>query len=161
MTNQSTTRRGVTSLEVVMAVSIAGVIIAYAGNVIAQFVSSARDVTSQTQALYLAEEGLELIRFIRDEDWSDITSLPLATTRYLNITATDIEPSTSPEIIGDFTRSFQVTNVYRNSSTDDIVASTTGGSVADPDSKYVTVSVSWDTPTTTVSLTSILTNISP
>lgn len=161
MTNQSTTRRGVTSLEVVMAVSIAGVIIAYAGNVIAQFVSSARDVTSQTQALYLAEEGLELIRFIRDEDWSDITSLPLATTRYLNITATDIGPSTSPEIIGDFTRSFQVTNVYRNSSTDDIVASTTGGSVADPDSKYVTVSVSWDTPTTTVSLTSILTNISP
>lgn len=152
--------RGVTSIEVAFGVSIVAVILVFAMYAIADFINGARDVTEKTQALYLAEEGLELIRFARDEDWADISAIPLNTTRYIAASSI-ITATTTPEVIGEFTRSFTVQNVYRDNSTDDIVASTTGGSSADADSKYVTVAVSWGTPTSTVSLTSILADISP
>jgi hypothetical protein len=153
--------RGVTSLEVVIGVSIAGIIIAYSANAITQFLNSARTVATETQALYLAEEGLELLRYVRDNDWDDIDSLSLSTPHYFDIASATIGTTATPEVIGDFTRSFILTNVYRDTSTDDIVASTTGGSAADPDSKYVMVSVGWGTGGENVSLTTILTNIAP
>ncbi len=150
---------GVTSIEVVLGVSLAGIIIVYSATSIVQFINTARDVTVKTQALYLAEEGLELVRFIRDNDWTEISSLSLGSTEYLAVTGSDVSVSGAPEVIDEFTRSFSIENVYRNSSTFDIVASTTGGSVADPDAKYVTATVSWGNPTKSVSLTTILTNI--
>lgn len=155
-----TRNRGVTSIEVVVGVSIAGIVLVYAMYTITTFINSARDVGIRTQALYLAEDGLELIRFMRDDTLSTFMSVPLDTTRYLNITSTDVLPTVTPEIIGDFTRSFTISNVYRDSSTDDIVASTTGGSIADTDSKYVTVRVGWGTGEE-VSLSTILADIEP
>jgi type II secretory pathway pseudopilin PulG len=153
--------RGITSIELVFGVTIVGIILVYSMNSIAQFVNSARDVTEKTQALYLAEEGLELTRFMRDNNWTYVSAIPLNTTRYLaTSTGATILVSTTPEVIGSFTRSFTVQNVYRNSN-DDIVASTTGGSTADTGSKYVTMMVSWGTPTKSVSLTTILANIAP
>ncbi len=150
---------GVTSIEVVLGVSLAGIIIVYSATSIVQFINTARDVTVQTQALYLAEEGLELVRYVRDNDWTDISALSLGSTQYLSVTSSDVTITGTPEVIDEFTRSFSVQNVYRNSSTFDIVASTTGGSVSDPDAKYVTATVSWGNPTKSVSLTTILTNI--
>jgi type II secretory pathway pseudopilin PulG len=154
-------KRGITSLEVVIGVSIAGIVIAFAANAIMLFLNSAREVTAQTQALYLAEDGLELLRYVRDENWNDVSSLSLGTTHYLSVTPTDVVTSGTPEVIDEFTRSFQVQNVYRNSSSDDIVASTTGGSVADTNAKYVTVTVNWGSPTENLSLTTILVNLNP
>jgi type II secretory pathway pseudopilin PulG len=153
--------RGITSIEVVIGVSIAGVVLVYAMYAITQFINSARDVGDHTQALYLAEDGLELVRFMRDKNWSTFDSIPLNTTRYISISSTDILPTATTETIGNFTRSFQVSNVYRNTSTDDIVASTTGGSAADPESKYVTMTVSWGASGETVSLSTILVNLNP
>lgn len=153
-------RRGVISIEMVVGVSIAGLILVYAMYTVAQFVNNAHVVSEKTQALYLAEDGLELIRFIRDEAWSNVSSLPLNTARYLEVTASAVSVTTTPETVGEYSRSFTLSNVYRDSD-DDIVASTTSGSVADPDSKYVTVNVTWDGGTESVSLTSILADITP
>jgi type II secretory pathway pseudopilin PulG len=155
------TRQGITSIEVVIGVSIASIVLVYAMNALSLFINSARDVGIRTQALYLAEDGLELMRFMRDTDWATFSGIPLNTTRYLDISSTAILPTTAVETVGDFTRSFQVSNVYRNSSTDDIVASTTGGSVADSESKYVTVTVGWGTTGDAVSLSTILVNLDP
>ena len=154
-------QRGVTSLEVVIGVSIAGVILVYATYAVMEFINSARDITEKTEALYLAEEGLELVRFIRDESWSNISSLPLNTTRYLAVTSSSVSVTTTPEVIGNFTRSFRIEDVYRNSSNDDIVASTTGGSIGDDNSKYVDMTVSWGSGSSSVLLTTILTDIEP
>jgi type II secretory pathway pseudopilin PulG len=160
-TTLHTGEHGITSLEVAIGVSIAGIVIAFAANAIMLFLNSARDVTVQTQALYLAEDGLELLRYVRDEDWNSVSSLAVNTTYYLDVTPTVVSATGVPEVIDEFTRSFQVQNVYRDSSTDDIVASTTGGSVADTSTKYVTVTVSWGSPTESLSLSTILTNLNP
>lgn len=150
--------RGLTSLEVVVGAAIAGIIVAYAADAIATFVSSARDISDETQALYLAEEGLELARFMRDNDWNNIDALSLGAPHYFAVSATSITTTTTPETIQGFSRSFSIDDVYRNGS-DDIVASTTGGSTADDNAKYVTVTVSWGSPAKSVELTTILADI--
>lgn len=154
-------RRGITAVEAVIGLSIAGLMLTYAAHAIVTFISSARAVTEKTQALYLAEDGLELLRFVRDNDWSNVSGLSLGTPHYLDVASTYVRATTTPETIGDFSRSFTLRNVYRNSSTDDIVASTTSGAVADPDSKYVTMTVSWDGGTESVALTGILADLEP
>jgi hypothetical protein len=140
-------------------VSIAGLILVFTLYSIMEFINSAHDVNEKTAALYLAEDGLELVRFMRDNDWDTIDGFALNTTAYLEVTSTGAVPTTTPEVLDSFTRSFVIENVYRNTSSDDIVASTTSGSAPDTDSKYVTMSVSWGTPIKNVSLTTILTNI--
>lgn len=154
-------RRGVTLIEVVIGVSIAALVLVFTTHALMQFVNVGRDVSEKTAALYLAEEGLELIRFERDEAWSEISGLSTASTHYLNATTTGVAITNSPETIDGFSRSFRIQNVYRNSSTDDIVASTTAGSVADTSAKYITVTVSWASGAKSVSLTSILANLDP
>lgn len=135
--------KGITIIEVAFGVSIAGIIIVYVFGAVNLFINSAHEVTKQTQALYFAEDGLELLRYVRDGNWATLSGIPLNTTRYLAVASSTVSVSTTPEVFGDFSRSFTVNNVYRDSSTDDIVASTTGGSVADTNSKYVTMTVSW------------------
>lgn len=151
--------RGVSSIEVVIGVTIAGVVLIYSANAVSGFVNNARDVTLKTEALYLVEEGIELVKFVRDNSWITISSLPLNTTRYLVVGSSSISITTTPETVDGFLRSFTVRNVYRDATTDDIVASTTSGSVADTGSKYITMSVSWSSPKTTVSIETILADI--
>lgn len=158
-TLQKITKLGITSIEVVIGVSIAGIVLIYSANALYEFVNSARDITAKTEALYLAEDGLEIIRYIRDEDWTDISTIPLNTTRYLAISSTTALISTTPETVDGFSRRFTIQNVYRDAN-DDIVASTTGGSTADTRSKYVFMTVSWGTPVKNVTLTTILSDIS-
>lgn len=153
-------KRGFTAIEVVFGVSIAALILVFSTYSIMQFVNTGRDVTNKTQALYLAEEGLELARYIHDDSWSTISGLTQNVPYAFSVTPTTIGVTTTLENIGIFTRTFTVSNVYRNAQ-DDIVASTTPGSMVDTKAKYVTTNVRWGNPTTTVSLTSIIANIEP
>lgn len=161
MCTNVSTKKGVTSIEVVLGVAIAGIVLAYTMSAVGLFVNTAHSVSVHTQALYLASDGLELTRFIRDKSWVTFNAIPINTTRYITVSATSTSITTTPEVIGDFTRSFVISNVYRNTSTDDIVASTTGGSVADTETKYITVTVGWGVGGDSVSLTTILANIEP
>lgn len=150
--------RGLSSIEIVLGVSLAALILIFVTYAVVRFVNTGRDVSDRAQALYLAEEGLELIRFVRDEDWSNIGSLTGNTSYYLDIDPTSISITGAPETIDYFERRFWVSNVYRNAD-DDIVPSTTPGSVADPESRYVTVEVTGGTPERTITLSTILANI--
>lgn len=156
----STWRRGVTSLEVVIGVSIAAIILVFAVHSITEFVNVGRTTGEKTKAIYLAEDGLELLRYIRDNNWTNISGLSLNTTYYLNVTSTGASVTTATQTVDGYRRSFRLTSVYRNSG-DDIVASTTSGAVLDTHSKYVTMTVTWGTPTSTVAITSLLTEIDP
>lgn len=160
MQYQFYSQKGITAVEILIAVSIAAVVLVTASYSIFNFVNSAREVAEKTQALYLAEDGLELTRYVRDNAWTNISTLSLNTPYYLNATSSYVHITTSPETVGNFSRSIAFQNVYRNS-TDDIVASTTSGSVADDKSKYVTVTVTWGSPTKTVSLSGVLANLNP
>ena len=152
---------GIIAVEAVIGVSLAGLILVYSVYAINTYVNSGRDIAEKTQALYLAEDGLELIRYVRDNAWTKISSIPLNQTRYLETTNTGVSISVTPEILDGYTRSFTLDNVYREPGTYDIVASTTAGSVADTDSKYVTMTVRWGTPVKSVSLTTIIADIAP
>ena len=150
--------RGLSSIEIVLGVSLAALILVFVTYAVVRFVNTGRDVSDRAQALYLAEEGLELLRFIRDEAWSDIGNLTVNTSYYLDVNPSAVSITGTPESIGYFDRRFWVANVYRNGS-DDIVPSTTPGSTADPQSRYVTVEVTGGTPERTITLTSILADI--
>ena len=63
--------RGMGLLEVVVSVSIVAVVLVFFSNTFVQFINTGKQVTEKTQALYLAEEGLELMRFVRDYNQKD------------------------------------------------------------------------------------------
>jgi hypothetical protein len=155
------THRGVTSIEIAIGVSIAALVLIFATNAIALFVNANRTASEKTKALYLVEDGLELVRYLRDGSWSTLSSLSANTTYYVSVGSTSIGITTVPQVVDGYTPSFRISNVYRDTTTRDIVASTTGGSVADTSSKYVTMTTTWGAPTSTLAITSILTEIDP
>lgn len=152
--------RGVAAVEVVIGVSIAALVLIFATNALVLFLNAGRTASEKVKAIYLVEDGLELLRFVRDDSWNSISSLSVNATHYLQVTPSTVTVTSAPQLIDGYTRSFRISNVYRNAS-DDIVASTTPGSTADQSAKYVTMTVTWGTPTSTVALTSILTDIDP
>ncbi len=154
-------RRGFTALETAIGVSLVALVLTFVMTTVAQFINTGRTTTQKTQALYLAEETLELVRFVRDVSWTNISSLTNGTTYYIRVASGAVSVTTTPQIAAGFTRSFVISNVYRNATTDDIVASTTGGSVADTSTKYVTARVVGGNPTSTVSLTTIIADLDP
>lgn len=122
------------------------------------FLNTRAELLLKTQSLYLAEEGLEVLRYLRDEDWSVLgTELSTDTTYYLLAGSDEVGTTTVPEVIdGTFTRSFVLRDVYRDDVTTDVSAGGAGTSI-DSDAKEVEMSVFYGTGTTT--LTTILTNL--
>lgn len=153
--------RGVTAIEIAIGVSIAAAVLVFAANTIGLFVNANRTVSEKTKAIYLAEDGLELLRFVHDGSWSTISALSSNTTYYVYATSSTVGITTTPKTIDGYTRSFRISNVYRNNTSNDIVASTTGSAVADTSSKYITMTVAWGAPTSTIAVTTILVNLNP
>jgi hypothetical protein len=152
--------RGVTAVEIAIGVSIASLVIVFAVQTIGLFVNANRVASEKTKAIYLTEEGHELLRWLRDGSWNTISALSTNNTYYFVTSTTSIGLTTTLQNNGGYVRSFRLQNVYRNSS-DDIVASTTGGAIADTSAKYVTMTTTYGNPTTSVSITTILAEIDP
>lgn len=103
----------------------------------------------QVQASFLLEEGAESVKIIRDNSWSNISSLNTATNYYLSFNNTNntYSISTTPNTIDSFfTRSIVFSDVRRDSN-DDISATGT----VDAGTKMVTVTVSWPSAGVTLS----------
>lgn len=152
--NRKIHKNGVSAVEILIGVAIVSLILVFSSHAIARFTNIGRDLAEKTQTLYFAEEALETVRFARDEQWSNISGLTDGTTYYLSISTTTVSITGTPEIVEGYTRSFAVDSVERDGN-DDIVVSGT----PDPNSKYVTATVSWGVPTTSVSLTTIVADI--
>ncbi len=149
--------QGVSLVEVLIGISIISVLLVVIGYSINTYVSARAALLNDTKATYLAEEGLEIVRAVRDNDWNTIDALPTNTTRYLNVSTTTFSIVTTPEVIdGQFYRQFIVRPVYRNAS-DDIVASTTVGATSDDGSRQIDMYVGGPSGTTT--LQAIITNL--
>ncbi|USN87370.1 MAG: prepilin-type N-terminal cleavage/methylation domain-containing protein [Candidatus Nomurabacteria bacterium] len=140
---------GFSLIEVILGVSIITIIGIFVGLSVTQFSSTRNTILSETKKIYLAEEGYEIIRLLRDETWTNISSLSLDTTYFLDISTTTLAISGTPEIINnDYTRSFSLQYAYRDGS-NDIVASSTPGATADVDMRKVFIYVSDGKSTTT------------
>jgi type II secretory pathway pseudopilin PulG len=159
----TTKKLGMGLVEVVVAVAILGTALGSIIITYSYYITAALQNTEVIKATYLAEEGMEAIRILRDDDWdANIAPLSMGTDLYLTYATTTKTWSvtTSPAnnyVDGKYMRTVRMDRVSRNSS-QDIVAS--GGTV-DADIKYVEVTVAWQEgeATTTRSLAAYITNL--
>jgi type II secretory pathway pseudopilin PulG len=148
---------GVTLVEVVIGIGIISVSLVAIGLSINTYVAARSALLNNLKATYLAEEGYEIIRAVRDTNWNTIDALSANGTYYFDVSGVAPVINTTPEIIDtDFRRSFVVREVYRNGS-DDIVSSTTPGAVIDDGSRQFDIFVGGPNGTTTFQ--AILSNI--
>ncbi len=112
------------------------------------------------QASFLLDEGMEVMRLTRDQNWNSILGLQVGTNYTPSFNAStsawSLTTTISP-VDNIFYRTIQVANVNRGA-TSDIVSS---GGTLDTNTKKITVSVSWwnDGATTTKQLVGFLTNL--
>lgn len=152
-----TRQSGITLIEVLIAISIITAMLVAVGLSVTAYVDARADLLDDMKAVYLAEEGYEVLRALRDEDWNTLDTLSLDTTYYFDLATTTLAVGGTPEVIdGSFTRSFALREVYRDSD-DDITASTTTGATVDTEILEVEVTVVG--PTGTTSMKSLLSNI--
>ena len=157
MFKKQTNKRGVALVEVLIGVSLITIVVAFVGLAVTQFVNIRNVILSDTKKMYLAEEGYEIIRFLRDENWSNISGLTNNTYYFLQVSTTTVSIGGSSELIdGMYNRSFLVQPVYRNNS-GSIVAANGAGAALDSDTKKLIVYVSDVNGTTSVS--ALLTNL--
>lgn len=149
--------RGIALVEVLVAVTILLLMLVALALSVTGYVDARKELINETKATYLANDGYEILRAVRDTNWITLKNLTIGTTYYLSVSTTTLAVSNTPEIInGSFRRSFVVQALYRDSN-DDIVSSTTPGAVSDTNSREIRISVAG--PTGTTSLSGILTNI--
>lgn len=136
--------RGFGLLEIIIAVAIiAGSLFALA-EVSTLAVRITQAALAEQQAVFLAEEGIENARLTRDTSWAKLLA------------------SSGTETINTFTRAVTLEDVYRRNSDDDIVpTSSSDPKTLDPNTKKVTVTVSWQTQkgTANTTLSAYLTNL--
>lgn len=150
------TQSGVALVEVILGISIITAMLVAVGFSVMAYVDARAALLDDARALYLAEEGYELARILRDEDWNTIDALALDTLHFFSVTTTTIAVSTSLEQIDDLYRGFELAAAYRDSD-DDLTDASDPSATVDPDVRLLTVYV-WD-GTATTSLPAVLTNL--
>ncbi|MCI0619940.1 hypothetical protein L0Y40_02835 [Candidatus Wolfebacteria bacterium] len=137
---KQTPQYGVGLIEVVVGVAVVVIVLLGLVGAYVTFVRTARHNTELLKATYLLQEGIEAVRIIRDNGWSNIDALANTTTYYLAFDEGTWVATTTPEVIGSFTRSILLSEVRRNNATFDIEP--TGN--LDDRSRALSVTVSWE-----------------
>lgn len=135
-------KKGIGLIEVLIATFIFTIILG--GLIVASniYLSGARDNLYSTKAAYLAEEGIEAVKIIRDADWTNISSLLNGTDYYLYFDSglSIWKATTTPSFIDlQYERKINLNAVNRDFE-GRIVQS---GGVQDDRTKKLTVSISW------------------
>ncbi len=148
---------GFALVEALVAAAMLSTILAFS---VSAYLLSAQIATSNgagVEAAFLADEGVDAVRVLRDKSWStNIATLSVGTTYHLAWSGSTWNATTTDSYIDTiFERSFILSDVYRDGNSD-IAASGT----LDSNTKKVTVNVSWfqKGATTTRSFTVYITN---
>lgn len=154
------TKKGLTVIEVIVASAVFSAAVVSIGGAYNYFSRVAYRNTASVQAAFLAEEGVEAVRILRDYSWSgNIAGLTNGTTYRLTWNGTRWGTTTSATLIDNqFDRTFVLSAVNRDGSFDVV---TSGGSL-DTGTRKVTVTVSWYLPgdgTSTKSVEAYISNI--
>lgn len=125
-------------VEIIVAVAIIVLSVLAAMTVTQKSISVSRQALHVSQATFLLEEGAEVVRVLRDNAWSNISSLSVGTNYYPTFSSS-WTLSTSPSTVDIFTRTVTIANVNRDATSGDIITS----GVDDPGTKLITVTISW------------------
>jgi Tfp pilus assembly protein PilV len=131
--------RGFMMVEVIIAVSIIVVSVLAIMAVAQKSIYVSRQALHVSQATFLLEEGAEVVRILRDNSWNNISSLVNATDYYPSFSES-WSLSTTPSVVGIFTRKVNIASVNRDASTGDISVS----GIDDAGTKLITITVSWN-----------------
>ena len=131
---------GISAIEAVIGISLLALVLLFSIDTIGRFVRTGAATVEKTQALYLTEEMLEAVKFIRDTRWATFQSLSLNQDLYITRSGSTMSITTTPQPIDVFTPRFRLYAVYRDAVSDDIVA--TGG-VLDPKTRLMVASTTW------------------
>lgn len=135
-------QKGISIVEVVIASAIISISMISITNVYGNFLTLSLANTEKVQAVFLLDEGVEVIKTMRNYAWSNISSSNVNTTYYLTWQNSRWQSTTTPNTVDNkFIRTFTVSDVYRDVSTLNIVSN---GGVLNNDSKVVNLDVSWD-----------------
>jgi len=149
---------GFSLVEMVIMISVATFSILIIWKIYASFIRISVSNPSLFQASFLAEEGIEAVKFMRDDNWTaNITSLALSTPYTLVFDGVIWEATTTLALIdGQFDRRVSFEEVNRDGVGDIAVSGT-----PDLNTRKVTVTVSWqkNNSTTTREITTYVSNI--
>src|SRR3989344_1692365 len=152
-------------LEIVIAASIISAVIFSLSSVF--LISQKLETTSSNKirANFLAEEGLEALRFLRDKSWSANLAGLLAGANYYFVFATttstwSVGAAGSDKIDNLFYRTITLENISRDPSTGDIESAYNPAN-DDPDTKKFNASVAWQNrgATSTITISTYLSDI--
>lgn len=150
--------KGAGTIEVVIGLAVVLTGVFYLMQIYDFYFRFALSHKNDVQATLLAEEGIEVVKWLRDKSFSgQISTLNVDTEYGLGFVGQSFESTTSRKYIdGIFDRTFVISDVYRGP-TDDISDS---GSF-DPNTKKVAVNVSYRSAmgTTTKSISTYITNL--
>lgn len=151
--------KGVTLIEALIATSIIMAFLVALVSVHNTYLSSSLSDLFEVKATYLAEEGMEAVKGLRDASWTNnIASQANDTSYYLAFSNGAWTLTTTPLLIDSkFSRTVRFSSVGRDSSSDIV----TSGGTSDPNTRKVTVVVSWPLGETTAtrSIETYITNI--
>jgi hypothetical protein len=148
---------GLTIVEVVIASAIILAATLALIGVHGFYLKSALSNTDTVKAVHLAEEGIEGMRYLRDDSWQrNIESLSPDTPYGLELIG-GVWQAVPNVWIDGMSRSVTISSVFRDSSSDIV----SGGGTLDPNTVLVTSSVSWSSSgaTTTKTIATYLTNL--
>lgn len=135
-----TNKSGQSILEVIIAMAIFALVSVTLVTLAAGSFVGLEQGGEQTEAENLAQEGIEAVKSIYENAWNELkyntSSVSVSENKWI------FDGEGTVETIGQFTRTISFSPVCRNAS-DDIV--NCPGSYADPHSKKVSVTVTWDT----------------
>jgi Tfp pilus assembly protein PilV len=135
-------REGFSLVEVIIAASIITASILAIVGVYSTFVQKTFTNTPAIQAAYLADEGVEALKTMRDFGWTNnISNLTVGNIYrlYFSTSTSAWRATTSPALIDNqFDRTFVLGNAYRDGS-DNLASAGT----LDSNTRLVTVNVSW------------------
>ncbi|MBI2023223.1 prepilin-type N-terminal cleavage/methylation domain-containing protein [Candidatus Giovannonibacteria bacterium] len=152
-------KRGFGILEIMISAAILSIVLFSLFSVFAAANKLNLLSSDKIRANFLAEEGLEAVRYLRDDGWTrNIAPLNSATDYYVSFNTSTLQWSigaTNPgQIDGVFGRVITAGAVYRDSN-DDITAS---GGTLDPDTLKITSTVTWSA-SNTLSVETYLTDL--
>lgn len=133
---------GFSLIEVIIASAIVSSLVLAISFVSTKGITLSNRALKEVQTTNLLSEGAEALRLIRDNSWTNISSLQVGTNYYLYFdTNTNLWSLTqTPNTIDYFTRTITVSNVYRDVNND--IAST---GTLDSNSKLFTITTTFNT----------------
>ncbi|MEK9166022.1 MAG: hypothetical protein AAB525_04180 [Patescibacteria group bacterium] len=100
-----------------------------------------KGAVNKVAAIYLAQEGIEAVRSLRNKDWTNISALDEAIVYYPTLAGDEWTLSTTNPgpIEGAYIRTVELDKVFRNGSDDIDTAGTD-----DPNTKKIQVKIAWN-----------------